>query len=126
MVDQNLLEGVWKSLSMASLNSSWARVSASATAKATPHLACQYLPAASRVPQARQAQATLSPQLWWATLTMEERNNVPRLTQAMVEAPSDRGLCRALPADPHNREMNVISLLRDEILKDLNSNTTLH
>ncbi|TWW62755.1 hypothetical protein D4764_04G0014020 [Takifugu flavidus] len=56
MVVQNLFEAVRKSFYMASPNSSHARVFASATAIAALRLACQYLSAASGVPQASKAQ----------------------------------------------------------------------
>ncbi|TWW77333.1 hypothetical protein D4764_12G0007230 [Takifugu flavidus] len=55
MVVQNLFEAVQKSLSVASPNSSHARVFASAIAVAALRLACRYLSAASGVPQARKA-----------------------------------------------------------------------
>ncbi|KAK0154259.1 hypothetical protein N1851_003648 [Merluccius polli] len=53
MVVQNLFEGVRKSFSIASPNSSHVRVFASATAAAALRLACRYLPTASGVPQAK-------------------------------------------------------------------------
>ncbi|CAL8332546.1 unnamed protein product [Merluccius merluccius] len=53
MVVQNLFEAIGKSFFIASPNSSHVRVFASVTATAALCLACQYLPAASRVPQAK-------------------------------------------------------------------------
>uniref|UniRef100_A0A3B5QIJ7 Sema domain-containing protein n=1 Tax=Xiphophorus maculatus TaxID=8083 RepID=A0A3B5QIJ7_XIPMA len=55
MVDQNRLEAVRKSFSMASPNSSHARVFASATARAACRFARWYPSAASGVPQAKKA-----------------------------------------------------------------------
>ncbi|TWW69958.1 hypothetical protein D4764_18G0007640 [Takifugu flavidus] len=104
MVVQNLFEAVRKLFSMASLNSSHARVFASGTAVDALCFACQYLSAASGVPQAnkarydsffsltasltagvhqgvealppQQAPTTLRPQHRSAASTMEARNMV--------------------------------------------------
>ncbi|TWW60333.1 Follistatin-A [Takifugu flavidus] len=104
MVVQNLFEAVRKSFSMASPNSSHARVFASATAVAALRLARRYPSAASGIPQAskarydsffsltasltagvhqwvqalppRQAPTTLRPQHRSAASTMEARNMV--------------------------------------------------
>ncbi|TWW73439.1 hypothetical protein D4764_15G0008330 [Takifugu flavidus] len=122
MVVQNLFEAVRKSISMASPNSSHARVFASATAVDALRLACWYLSAASGVPQASSGIAAMTgTNHLAATAPVSRINNrgtehgplglnVPRLPRDMVkalpevsvEATSDRRLCQAFPAEPLN------------------------
>ncbi|TWW57332.1 hypothetical protein D4764_07G0000510, partial [Takifugu flavidus] len=104
MVVQQLFDAVQKSFSMASLNSSHARVFASATAVAALRLACRYLSAASGVPQASEARydsffsltvsLTAGVHQWVRVLP-------PRQAPTTLR-PQHRRLCQAFPADPHN------------------------